>query len=337
MVQEALKRVIGAIHEADFLDCSYGYVSGRSQHDALGALGRTIQRQKISWVVEADIRGFFDHVNHEWLMKFLEQRIGDPRILRLVVRLLKGGVMEDGIVTASEEGTPQGAILSPLLSNIYLHYTLDLWFERRFKASCRGEAYLFRYADDFVACFQYRDDAERFMKELRERLKKFHLELEDSKTRLLQFGRYARENAAGGGQEPETFDFLGFTHYCGHTRLGSFKLQRRTSKKKFRGKLKDLKSWIQAHRTQKTSVLLRGAKVRLHGWLNYYAITDNGRACMAFRSQFERMLYKWLNRRSQKRSYTLAQFSSALRWVGWPSIRINRRLDPFRRVDPNEC
>lgn len=337
VVQEELKRVIGAIHEADFLDCSYGYVAGRSQHDALGALGRTIQRQKVQWVVEADIRGFFDHVNHEWLMEFLKQRIGDPRILRLVVRLLKGGVMEDGIVTASEEGTPQGAILSPLLSNIYLHYTLDLWFERRFKTGCRGEAYLFRYADDFVACFQYREEAERFMKELRERLQKFHLELEDSKTRLLQFGRYARESAAREGREPESFDFLGFTHYCGQTRAGSFKLQRRTSRKKFRGKLKDLKSWIQANRTQKTSILLRGAKVRLRGWLNYYAITDNGRACMAFRSQFERMLYKWLNRRSQKRSYTLEQFSSALRWVGWPSIRINRSLDPFRRVGPNEC
>ena len=150
VVQMALTRVIGAIYEGDFLDCSYGYRSGRSQHDALAALGRTIQRRKVGWIVEADIRGFFDHVNHEWLMKFLEQRIGDPRILRLVGRMLKGGVMEDGIVTASEEGTPQGAILSPLLSNIYLHYTLDLWFERRFRNGCRGEAYLFRYADDCV-------------------------------------------------------------------------------------------------------------------------------------------------------------------------------------------
>ena len=175
------------------------------------------------------------------------------------------------------------------------------------------------------------------MREMRERLRKFHLELEDSKTRVLQFGRFARENAARGGREPETFEFLGFTHHCGQTRFGSFKLQRRTSKKKFRGKLKDLKRWIQANRTQKTSMVLRGAKVRLRGWLNYYAITDNGRSCMAFRSQFERLLYKWLNRRSQKRSYTWEQFSSALLWVGWPRIHINRRLDPFRRVGPNEC
>ena len=337
VVQMALTRVLGAIYEADFQNCSYGYRPGRSQHDALAALGRTIQRQKVSWVVEADIRGFFDHVNHEWLMKFLEQRIGDPRILRLIIRLLKGGVMEDGLVTASEEGTPQGAILSPLLSNVYLHYTLDLWFERRFKKSCRGEAYLFRYADDFVTCFQYRDDAERFIRELKERLQEFHLELEDSKTGLLQFGRFARRDAERAGRKPETFDFLGFTHHCGQTRQGSFKLQRRTSKKKFRGKLKDLKQWIRGNRTQKTSVLLRAAAVRLQGWLNYYAITDNSRSCGAFQNQFQRLLFKWLNRRSQRRSYTWEQLNDALRWAGWPSIRINRRLDPFRRVGPNEC
>jgi len=337
VVQAALTRVIGAIYEADFLDCSYGYRPGRSQHDALAALGRTIQRQKVSWVVEADIRGFFDHVNHEWLMKFLEQRIGDPRILRLIVRLLKGGVMEDGLITASEEGTPQGAILSPLLSNVYLHYTLDLWFERRYKKSCRGEAYLFRYADDFVACFQYRNEAERFMNDLKERLEEFQLELEDSKTRLLQFGRFALQDAAQAGGKPATFDFLGFTHGCGQTRQGSFKVQRRTSTKKFRGKLRDLKNWIKANRTQKTHVLLRGAKVRLQGWLNYYAITDNYRSCEAFRSQFQRLLFKWLNRRSQRNSYTLPEFWSALRWVGWPSIHLHRNLDPFRRVGPNEC
>jgi len=270
-------------------------------------------------------------------MKFLEQRIGDPRILRLVVRFLKGGVMEDGLVTASEEGTPQGAILSPLLSNIYLHYTLDLWFEKRFKKTCRGEAYLFRFADDFVACFQYQDEAKRFLAELRARLQKFHLEVEDSKTRLLQFGRFAREDAQRTGREPETFDFLGFTHYCGQTRQGSFKVQRRTSKKKFRAKLSELKGWIKRSRTQKTQKILLGAKVRLHGWLNYYAITDNGPSCYAFRFQFARLLFKWLNRRSQKRSYTLEQFWSALRWVHWPTVHINRRLDPFRRVGPNEC
>lgn len=337
VVQMAMTRVLQEIYEADFLSCSFGYREKRSCHDALGALGRTIQRQKVSWIVEADIRGFFDHVNHEWLMKFLGLRIGDPRILRMIVRMLKSGVMEEGLVRASDEGTPQGAILSPLLSNVYLHYVLDLWFERRFRNQCRGEVYLFRYADDFVACFQYREDAERFLVELKERLAKFHLEVEASKTRLIQFGRFARQDAARKGQEPEEFDFLGFTHSCGQTRAGSFKLQRRTSKKKFRAKLADLKRWVRSRRSHPTAgPLLQEAKQRLQGYLQYYAITDNSRRCESFRNQFGRLLFKWLNRRSQRRSYTWPQFWSALDWVDWPSVKINRSLDPFRRVGLNQ-
>lgn len=338
IVQAALTRVLSQIYEADFLDCSYGYRPRRGCHDALGALGRTIQRQKVSWIVEADIRGFFDHVNHEWLMKFLELRIGDPRILRLIVRFLKGGVMEDGLVQANEEGTPQGAVLSPLLSNVYLHYVLDLWFERRFRKQCRGEAYFFRYADDFVACFQYREDAARFLTELKARLEQFHLEIEPSKTRMLQFGRFARENAERQGHKPEEFVFLGFTHSCGQTRAGSFKVQRRTSIKKYRAKLKELKSWVRARRHEvRAGQLLREAKRRLQGHLNYYAITDNSRMCDAFRRQFQRLLFRWLNRRSQRRSYTWEQFWSALKWVGWPSGKISRALDPFRRIGLNRC
>jgi len=338
IVQAALTLVLRQIYEADFLDCSYGYRPKRGCHTALGALGRTIQRQKVSWVVEADIRGFFDHVNHEWLQKFLALRIGDPRILRLIARFLKSGVMEDGWVQASEAGTPQGAILSPLLSNIYLHYVLDLWFERRFRQQCRGEAYFFRYADDFVACFQYREDAERFLSEMAARLEEFHLEVEASKTRLLRFGRFARQDAEREGREPEEFVFLGFVHSCGQTRQGSFKVQRRTSTKKYRIKLKELKRWLRGRRSQvKTGQLLREAKRRLRGHLNYYAITDNSRMCESFRTQMQRLLFKWLNRRSQRRSYTLAQFWSALRWVDWPSVKINRNLDPFRRVGLNRC
>lgn len=337
VVQMAMTRVLTEIYEADFLSCSYGYRPGRSCHDALGALGRTIQRQKVSWVVEADIRGFFDHVNHEWLVKMLELRIGDPRMIRIIWRMLKGGVMEDGLVRASEEGTPQGAILSPLLSNVYLHYVLDLWFERRFRKSSRGEAYLFRYADDFVACFQYREDAVRFLEELKSRLEKFHLEVETSKTRLIQFGRFARQDAERKRQQPEEFDFLGFTHSCGQTRAGSFKVHRRTSMKKFRMKLKDLKRWIKARRHQTTAgPILREAKQRLQGHLNYYAITDNYRMCESFRLQFTRLLFKWLNRRSQRRSYTWEQFASVLAWVRWPSMTIDRSLDPFRRVGLNQ-
>lgn len=333
LVQLALVRVLEQIYEADFTNSSYGYRLERTQHQALDELGRTIQQQRVSYIVEADIKGFFDHVNQEWLMKFLGHRISDQRVLRLIVRMLKSGVMEDGLVRASDEGVPQGGNLSPLLSNIYLHYTLDLWFERRFKQTCRGEAYYFRYADDFLACFQYREDAERFLKEMAARLAQFHLEIEPSKTKLLEFGRFAEENARRRGRKPETFDFLGFTHYCGHTKKGRFKVKRKTSAKKYRQKLKEVKEWLQRERSRmKKGELLRRAKLKLAGHLNYYGITDNWQMCSTFRTQFTQLVYKWLNRQSQRRSYNWERFNDALAWVRWPSLQILHQLDPCRRV-----
>jgi len=337
LVQRAVARALEQVYEADFLDCSYGYRPGRTCHQALDTLGRTIQRKKVSYVVEADIRGFFDHVNHEWVLKFLGVRIGDKRVHRLIWRMLRGGVMEDGLVHWGEEGTPQGGSLSPLLSNVYLHYVLDLWFERRFRKQCRGEAYYFRFADDFLACFQYREDAERFLAEMETRLAEFHLEVEPTKTKLLKFGRFARGDAERGGKKPETFTFLGFTHYCGQTRTGSFKVKRRTSKKKFRVKLKEMKVWLRTSRSHlKGGAMLRQAKAKLQGHLNYYAITDNGQMCASYRRQVTRLLFKWLNRRSQRRSYDWERFNAVLAWVGWPSVRIVHNLDPFRRLVGSE-
>ena len=333
LVGLGLTRVLEQIYEADFLECSYGYRPGRTQHQALDQLGRTIQQWPVNYIVEADIKGFFDHVNQEWLLKFLKHRIGDERVLRLIVRMLKSGVLADGLMQASDEGVPQGGNLSPLLSNVYLHYALDLWFERRYQRSCRGAAYYFRYADDFLVCFQYREDAERFLEELAERLGEFHLEIETTKTRLLEFGRDAEASAQRRGQKPETFDFLGFTHYCGHTRDGRFKVKRKTAAKKFRAKLKETKEWLQRERSHlKKGELLRQAKLKLAGHLNYYAITDNGEMCYAFSYQVTRLMYKWLNRQSQRRSYNWDRFNDALAWVRWPSAKVKHHLDPFRRL-----
>ncbi len=334
LVELAVKRVLEPIYELDFTDSSYGYRANRSPHDCLDEIGRRIQQCRINHVVEADVRSFFDKVNHGWLLKFVRHRIGDERIVRLILRMLKAGILEDGLVRASTEGTPQGSILSPLLSNIYLHYVLDLWFEHRFKRSCQGEAYYFRYADDFIACFQYKREAELFMGNLRERMKEFALELAEEKTQCLEFGRFARENARQRGQKPSEFTFLGFTHYCGKTRWGKFKVKRRTSKKKFRLGLKNFTEWARKARQKSTKgQMLRGAKARIEGTLNYYAITDNLEICSKYVYQATRILRKWLNRKSQRRAYTWSGFNQAILWLNWPRVRIRKDLNPFRRPE----
>jgi RNA-directed DNA polymerase len=334
IVELMVKRTLEPIYEAVFEDSSHGYRPGRSQHQCLVALGRTIQQRKVSHVVEADVRSFFDRVNHEWMVKFLRHRIGDERVIRLIIRMLKSGIMEDGLVRATQEGTPQGSIVSPLLSNIYLHYVLDLWFSKRLSRQCRGEAYYFRFADDFLACFQHKSDAEEFKRRLKDRLEGFGLKLAEEKTRCIEFGRFARESAYKRGEKPEEFTFLGFTHYCGRTKRGYFKVKRRTSRKKLGQSLRKFSDWAKkARRVLKKGEMLRQARARVIGHLNYYAITDNAERCGYYVYRVKHILFKWLNRKSQRKAYTWESFARALIWVKWPEPRIRKDLNPCRRAE----
>ena len=323
IVQLGLNRILQAIYEQDFLKCSYGFRPSLSCHDALRELGSIIQG-KTNYIVDADIKGFFDNVNHEWLMKFLALRIGDPNILRLIIKFLKAGIMEEGKVETSEIGTPQGAIISPTLANIYLHYVLDLWFEKAVKPSCKGEAHLVRYADDFVCCFQYKDEAERFYKALKERLSKFQLEMAESKSKIIQFGRFAEQdrNKRGLGK-PETFDFLGFTHYCGKTRNGKFVTKRKTSKKKFKAKVKEFKQWVKTVRNRNIHEIFKTVEAKLRGHYNYYGVTDNYHMMSKYRIAIIKLLFKWLNRRSQRKSFTWEKFDLFLKLKSLPNPKIH--------------
>jgi group II intron reverse transcriptase/maturase len=334
IVEAATKRTLEPIYEAVFEDSSYGYRPGSNQHKCLDALGRTIQQKKVNHIVEADIKSFFDKVNHEWMVKFMRHRIGDNRVIRLIIRMLKSGIMEDGLARATEEGTPQGSILSPLLSNIYLHYVLDLWFNRRVLRESRGEAYYFRFADDFLACFQYEDDAKQFRQRLGDRLEGFGLKLAEDKTRCIEFGRFARENAQKHGGKPVEFTFLGFSHYCGKTKDGYFKVKRRTSRKKLGQSLRKFTDWaIKARNVLKKGKMIRQARTRVVGHLNYYAITDNSGRCSYYVYCATRILFKWLNRKSQRKAYTWENFRKALAWAKWPTPSIRKDLNPFRRAE----
>ncbi len=334
IVELAVKRTLEPIYEAVFEDSSYGYRPGCSQHECLDDLGRTIQKKKVSRIVEADIKGFFDEVNHEWMVKFLRHRIGDERVIRLIVRMLKSGILEEGLVTATERGTPQGSILSPLLSNIYLHYVLDLWFSKRVHRQCQGEAYYFRFADDFLACFQYKGEAVRFRQQLGERLDKFGLKLAEDKTHCIEFGRYARTNAQRRGGKPKEFTFLGFTHYCGKTKEGYFKVKRRTSRKKLGQSLKKFSDWaITTRGILRKGEMIRQARIRVMGHLNYYAITDNSERCGYYVYCATDILFKWLNRKSQRKAYTWDQYRQVLNLHDWPNVVIRKNLNPCRRAE----
>lgn len=331
LVQAALVRILESVYEQDFTADSYGFRPARSCHDALKALSQTVEDHPVNHIVEADIKGFFDNVDQQWLMKFVAHRIEDKRIQRMVKRFLRAGVSEDGSVTISDEGTPQGGVISPLLANIYLHYALDLWFEKVYRKSCTGYARLIRYADDFVVCFQYKLDAQRFREELVSRLGKFGLEVEPTKTKVMEFGRFAVENARRKGQRAESFDFLGLTHYCGTRKDGKgFRMKRVTARKKFIAKLKAFKQWLKNARNLKTKELWGIASAKVRGHYNYYGVTDNLRGIARFGVQVKKLLFKWLNRRGKKNSLNWASFAEMLKRFPLPKPRIKVSMFAFR-------
>lgn len=305
IVQRAVVEVLNAVYEHDFLGFSYGFRPGRSQHNALDALVVGIEKRKVNWVLDADLRAFFDTLEHDWLVKFVEHRIADRRVVRLIQKWLSAGVMEDGKRTRSEEGTVQGGSISPLLSNLYLHYVFDLWVHQWRERQASGDVIVVRFADDFVMGFQHRHEAEQFLVELRERFAKFGLELHPDKTRLIEFGRFAAENRQRRGEsKPETFDFLGFTHACSTTRRGKFAVRRLTMKKKVRAKLAELK--VELRRRMHHPVPEQGAYLRsvLAGHYRYYGVPNNAPRMQAFARRVGRIWMRTLRRRSQKHRLT---------------------------------
>jgi len=323
LVQKAMTKVLNAIYEQDFLECSMGFRKGRSQHEALKVLNVYLERKRTNYVVDADIKGFFDNVDHKWMMKFLEHRISDPKFLRMVARFLKAGYLEDGISYKSESGTPQGGVISPVLANIYLHYVLDLWFDRVIRKNCKGNAYMVRYADDFICCFEYEEEARMFYEALGLRLAKFGLELAKDKTSILPFGRY-RDKRSTKGQK-RTFDFLGFTHYCSKGRYGQYRVKRKMSNKKKQEKVKKISEWIKYNRILNIKVFMNKLNRKLSGMYNYYCITDSSRSMSKFQLIVVRLLYKWLNRRSQKKSFSWEKFGKFLKRypVVNPKVKVN--------------
>lgn len=302
IVQQAAAAILNEIYETDFLGFSYGFRPGRNQHNALDALWVAATQRKVGWMLDADIRSFFDTLDHGWIMKFLEHRVADRRMLALVANWLRAGVSDEGKWSKTTVGTPQGAVISPLLANIYLHYVFDLWADRWRQREARGEVYVVRYADDFVMGFQRRDDAERFLEALRERFAKFGLELHTEKTRLIEFGRFAAQNREKRGEgKPETFDFLGFTHICTRGKTpGSFSVKRKTVAGRMRSKLKEIRGELMKRRHSRVADQGRWLRSVVQGYFNYYAVPGNRGVLDVFRTQVNRAWLHALRRRSQK-------------------------------------
>jgi len=314
VVQHAVGTVLNQIWEEDFVGFSYGFRPGRSQHHALDALYVGITQRKVNWILDLDIRSFFDRISHDWLVQFVEHRIGDRRIVRLIQKWLKAGVMEKGQWFETKEGTPQGSVISPLLANLYLHHVLDVWTAAWRKRVACGDVIIVRYADDAVLGFQYREDAERFLEQLRERLAKFELELHPDKTRLIEFGRYAAERRKQRGEgKPETFTFLGFTHICGRSReKGYFTVYRKTMGQRMAAKLKDVQQKLRERRHASTGATRKWLISVVRGYFQYHAVPDNEERLKAFRNDVLRLWLRQLRRRSQRSRWTWTRFQERL-------------------------
>ncbi len=338
IVQQAVVKVLSMIYEEDFLGFSYGFRAGRGQHDALDALTTGITGQKVNWILDADIQAFFDTIDHEWMVRFLEHRIADRRILRLIRKWLKAGVLEDGRRIAAEKGTPQGAVISPLLANIYLHYALDLWAHRWRQEHATGQVIVVRYADDSVFGFEHRVDAERFLATLRERLAQFGLVLNPDKTRLIEFGRCAIKNREQRGEgKPQTFDFLGFTHCCSTTRKGSFLIRRLTVKKRMRATLKAIRAKLRSMMHDPVPTVGTWLRSVVRGYFNYFAVPGNVYRLSSFRSEICRAWRRMLQRRSQRHTLSWERFNMlAKRYLPSPRTTHPYPEERFRATHPRQ-
>jgi group II intron reverse transcriptase/maturase len=321
IVQKGISEILKAIFEPNFIDESYGFREGLGCHDALKKVSKEIDRKPVNYIIDADIKGFFDNVNHSWMTKFLEHRINDKNLIRIIVRFLKAGIMEEGEKYKTEEGTPQGGVISPILANIYLHYVLDIWFKKVLRKSLKGYAEIVRFADDFVIVVQFKEDCDKILESLKERLRKFSLELSESKTSTIRFGKTAdkndMENKAG------TFDFLGFTHFCAKTRNGFFKVGRKTSKKRFNRRVKEMNDFLKLNRNKyNLSELWTKLKQKLLGHYHYYGVSENSRCISSYKMKSERLIFKWLNKRSQKKSFNWISFNKYLRKYPLPKPKI---------------
>ena len=332
IVERGIVQILQSIYEMDFLECSYGFRPKRNTHQALNQIDTTIMTKPVNHIVEADIKGFFDNVNHDMLIEFLNIRIKDSSLIFLINRFLKAGYVDDNLLVKTKVGTPQGSILSPLLANIFLHYVLDTWFEQKVKTHTKGYCELVRYADDYVCLIQYKDDANKILSALDKRFNKYGLTLHPDKTRVLSFGKFEKQNANLVNRKANTFTFLGFTHFCDKTRKGYFKVGRKTCKKKFRTKIKEMNIWLkQIRNLLPTKEWWQILKAKVRGHFEYYGVSGNYQSLQRYYTLVLKLVHKWLNRRSQKKSMSWSKLYNYLTLYPLPQPRIKHNFYTLSR------